>query len=1025
MKPRQQLLSANRKPELELLPIMPIDCVIACESLSHCSIQLPYSLLHLEELFKNTHSSGGQLMLFRLSYSKGRDSFVLWNGGIASTTTEHIHGNGDAVHAVEIDSNFASILGLKHGQTVQVEPYHQHVAALQVPRSITVEPCTENDWEIIESNAGLVEMLLLNQIRIISKDQLFVLFLDDDANGAVALKCVDVDVTDAVKSESQFNACYLLQDSTEVYVAPKLRKQPVIANGPDRGLFGGRLRCLESAKVGDFEIGLSSGSSSVKNGDSVSITRLGFSKNAAASVGSLDSLTLIVHSDASFDDSCAYFSSNNFKTMGLKSNSFTQITSCPITETKLGKNTKIQFLASKQEHLVPHDDIRLFLNEKLTSIGCIVINDGMVVKICDCDFLVKLKSGSADPCPSYFILNNSGNLRSFMSHLEIDSILSTSLKQFLSYNPIRSGHVYGREAFLKRIEQQIKASLLIFNDQSSERKVTNFICNGERGSGKTEVARHLEYIWSKQLYVQHVNAFEITKSGKPDDIASNITALYEDCVFAAPSMLIIDDFELLLEFALHSAPISECLVRLLDNVRNGNLITLLFCQRPESLDKKFMQRIVIANKFEIPQLNHEERRSVLQKLMKPYEIHEWDDVLERTDGYAPLDLKLLSEKLKHRCSIDEADYVSSNCFNTVFKTFTPSGLLGTRLDRPKLKWSDVGGMFNAKKEILKTVKWPLKYANLYKQAKLKAKSGLLLYGPPGCGKTFIVPAIANECKLNLISVRGPELIDKYIGASEHAIRDIFKRARSAAPCLLFFDEFDSIAPRRGQEFSGVTDRMVNQLLTELDGADELEGVVVIAATSRPEIIDPALLRPGRLDSKIYCPFPVADERRHLLELLGENANILEVKWKEVVSKCEGWTYADLQALITNAKLLSAQSEISDTTDLISTMSLADMHDEMGHEVTITHNELVNEEERLDIERTIKSSFMTTNVGRISHNNLGSGKKKCHAITKKHVKSALASLKPALSKDQLKTYESRYSLFAQGKSEKFGTQTTFM
>lgn len=138
---------------------------------------------------------------------------------------------------------------------------------------------------------------------------------------------------------------------------------------------------------------------------------------------------------------------------------------------------------------------------------------------------------------------------------------------------------------------------------------------------------------------------------------------------------------------------------------------------------------------------------------------------------------------------------------------------------------------------------------------MRIQSGLLLYGPPGTGKTVLAAAAAKQCGLRLISVKGPELLSKYIGASEQSVRDVFEKAQSAKPCILFFDEFDSLAPRRGHDSTGVTDRVVNQILTQLDGVESLNGVCVLAATSKPELLDPALLRPGRLDKQIFCPLP--------------------------------------------------------------------------------------------------------------------------------------------------------------------------
>ena len=178
-------------------------------------------------------------------------------------------------------------------------------------------------------------------------------------------------------------------------------------------------------------------------------------------------------------------------------------------------------------------------------------------------------------------------------------------------------------------------------------------------------------------------------------------------------------------------------------------------------------------------------------------------------------------------------------------------------------------MGDAKEALFEAIELPLRYAKLVAKAPLRLRTGVLLYGPPGCGKTHAVRAAVAAAGVRFIGVKGPELLNKYIGASEEAVRNTFARAQAAAPCVLFFDEFDSIAPQRGagSDSTGVTERTVNQLLTELDGVEKLQGVCVIAASNRPDLIDTALLRPGRLDRLIYCGFPSRDERAEVLAAL--------------------------------------------------------------------------------------------------------------------------------------------------------------
>lgn len=205
---------------------------------------------------------------------------------------------------------------------------------------------------------------------------------------------------------------------------------------------------------------------------------------------------------------------------------------------------------------------------------------------------------------------------------------------------------------------------------------------------------------------------------------------------------------------------------------------------------------------------------------------------------------------------------------------------------------------------------------------MRNQAGVLLYGPPGTGKTFLVSQLASCWSLRIISVKGPELLAKYIGQSEENVRNLFNRARSAKPCVLFFDEFDSLAPKRGHDSTGVTDRVVNQLLTELDGVEGLQGVTVIAATSRPELLDPALLRSGRIDRLVECPLPDAVARVSIFEALSATLNLDEcVDFDWFAGRTQNYTGADIQSILTSANMAAVKEALA----------------QFGHEVSENYN----------------------------------------------------------------------------------------
>ncbi|KAK3329750.1 P-loop containing nucleoside triphosphate hydrolase protein [Apodospora peruviana] len=303
------------------------------------------------------------------------------------------------------------------------------------------------------------------------------------------------------------------------------------------------------------------------------------------------------------------------------------------------------------------------------------------------------------------------------------------------------------------------------------------------------------------------------------------------------------------------------------------------------------------------------------------------DIAGQCDGYMPGDLILLISRARNEAlsravgeSIDSdltSIRLSRADFDKALKGFTPASLRNVTLQSSTTTFSSIGGLQETRRILLETLEYPTKYAPIFAQCPLRLRSGLLLYGYPGCGKTLLASAVAGECGLNFISVKGPEILNKYIGASEKSVRDLFDRAQAARPCVLFFDEFDSIAPKRGHDSTGVTDRVVNQLLTQMDGAEGLSGVYVLAATSRPDLIDPALLRPGRLDKSLLCDFPNQEDRLDIIKALAQKVKLADEVWNseealvELGRRTEGFSGADLQALVSNAQLEAIHDVLND------------------------------------------------------------------------------------------------------------------
>src|ERR671910_99276 len=257
--------------------------------------------------------------------------------------------------------------------------------------------------------------------------------------------------------------------------------------------------------------------------------------------------------------------------------------------------------------------------------------------------------------------------------------------------------------------------------------------------------------------------------------------------------------------------------------------------------------------------------------------------------------------------------VTMQDFVDVIKEIEPSALREVFVEVPDVNWEDIGGLSTIKQELQEAVEWPLKYLGVFTYADATPPKGILLYGPPGTGKTLMAKAAANESEANFIGIKGPELLSKWVGESEKGVREVFRKARQAAPCIIFFDEIDAIAPRRGGDFGDthVTERLISQLLTELDGLEILTNVIVIGATNRPDIVDAALLRPGRFDRLLYVPPPDRDSRLQIIRIHTKKKPLAEdVNIDNLAAKMDGYTGADIAAVASAAVMLALREHIS-------------------------------------------------------------------------------------------------------------------
>ena len=369
------------------------------------------------------------------------------------------------------------------------------------------------------------------------------------------------------------------------------------------------------------------------------------------------------------------------------------------------------------------------------------------------------------------------------------------------------------------------------------------------------------------------------------------------------------------------------LLSLMDGLEaRGKVIVIAATNRPNALDPALRRPGRFDREIEIKVPDKRGRLEILQIHARNMPLDtdvDQDKIAAVTHGFVGADLEYLCKEAAMKClrrllpelnledekippETLEKLIITMSDFENAVKEVTPSAMREVYLEPPDVPWSEIGGLDDIKRELQEAVEWPMRFPDMYRQLGHAIPKGILLHGPSGTGKTLLAKAIATESEANFISVKGPELISKWIGESERGIREIFRRARQASPCVIFFDEIDSIAPVRGGGMEGggghsSTERVVSQLLTEMDGIQEMHGVVVIAATNRVDIIDMALLRPGRFDKVIYVPNPDSKTRQKILEINTKDKPIShDVDLKRIADLTDGFSGADVSAVANTA-----------------------------------------------------------------------------------------------------------------------------
>jgi transitional endoplasmic reticulum ATPase len=463
------------------------------------------------------------------------------------------------------------------------------------------------------------------------------------------------------------------------------------------------------------------------------------------------------------------------------------------------------------------------------------------------------------------------------------------------------------------------------------------LLHGPPGTGKTLLAKAVANETNTSFYT--IGGPEIMSKyyGESEE---KLRSIFEQAEKNAPSIIFIDEIDSIapkreeVSGEVERRIVAQ-LLSLMDGMSSrGKVVVIGATNRVNAIDPALRRPGRFDREIEIGVPDRNGRLEVLQihtrgmPLAKDVNLEKIADI---SHGFVGADLQSLSKEAGMRALrkiLPEIDLSSQSIpvetlrkiivtmadFMDVVKEMEPSAMREVFVEVPDVKWDDIGGLASIKQELQEAVEWPLKYQGVFAYADAMPPKGILLYGPPGTGKTLMAKAAANESEANFISIKGPELLSKWVGESEKGVREVFRKARQAAPCIIFFDEVDAIAPRRGGGMgadSHVTERLISQLLTELDGLEILTNVVVIAATNRPDIVDPALLRPGRFDRLLYVPPPDKNSRLQIIKIHTKKKPLAEdINMDDLVGRTEGYTGADIASLASAAVMLALREHVA-------------------------------------------------------------------------------------------------------------------
>ena len=535
-------------------------------------------------------------------------------------------------------------------------------------------------------------------------------------------------------------------------------------------------------------------------------------------------------------------------------------------------------------------------------------------------------------------INNSKSLLNKKRNLPINKMISNiplsnsfNPEKFLYKSSIKLSSLGGMTDIVKRLTEIISNPLNYYQayKEINTLPIKGILLCGPPGCGKTTLAYSIGGEFQIPFYKITGPDIISSLSGESEQIIRN---LFNSVIENAPSILFIDEIETIIGRREQAnkemerrivAQIMTCIDDINDkqlSELNAPVFVIGATSKPEFIDSSMRRSGRFDVEIHIGFPSIEMREEMIISITKKNKISKninFKEIAKKTPGYLAADLQSLARSAGHNAinrlikanknsDIDlENLYIEQEDFNYALTQIQPTSKREGFTTIPNITWDDIGGLKELREELYYDIVLPIIEPSKLKIVGISKAVGVLLYGPPGCGKTLLAKAVANEAKANFISIKGPELLNKYVGESERAIRSLFIRAKNSSPCIIFFDELDALVPKRSQENNNSSERVVNQLLTEMDGLEDRKQIFIIAATNRPDIIDPAMLRPGRLDKLLYVPLPDFNDRCSILETITKNLKLdkdIELNKINMDKRMEGFSGADIAALVREAQL---------------------------------------------------------------------------------------------------------------------------